>query len=570
MPLSNKYLSQLFRITKTRKIFKIQFDQRNMSEAYDYQLLIKHIFESGHRYAPKQEIVYRDIHRYTYSDLYKRVHKLANALEKLGVKKGTRVAVLEWDSHRYLECYFAIPMMGAVLHTVNVRLSPEDILYTMQHAEDEVVLVYKDFVPLMEKIADKLETVRHYVVMTDDAMPETKLTDIEYEDMLRKEKSTYEFPDFDENTMATLSYTTGTTGRPKGVWFTHRKLVLHTLCGCIAMSGYRSPLRLTGDKEVYMPLTPMFHVHAWGIPYMMWLMGYKHVYPGRYEPMMIAKLVLTEGVTYSHCVPTILQMIVDNMPEGLKFQGWKVLIGGSKLPEGLAKRAREKGIYTMAAYGMSETCPALTGAFFKPHLLDLPEDEKVKLSVKTGIPFPLVYVRVVKDGMKDVEPNERDMGEIVVRAPWLTDSYLKDPQKTQELWEGKWLHTGDLAVVDSEGYVTIVDRLKDVIKSGGEWISSLTLENLLSLHPKVREVAVVGVPHEKWGERPVAVLVPMPGTEISEDEMRQYLMQYVEKGTITKWAVPDRFIVVKELPKTSVGKIDKKVIRKQIAEQFGK
>lgn len=540
-----------------------------MSYAYDYQLLIKHILEYGVNYAPKQEIVYRDLHRYTYKDLYKRVRRLASALEELGVKKGTRIGVLEWDSHRYLECYFAIPCMGAVLHTVNIRLSPEDILYTIQHAEDEVILVYKDFVPLMESLKSKLPKVKHYVVMTDDKMPETSLTDLEYEEIIKKASKDYEFPEFSENTMATLSYTTGTTGRPKGVWFTHRKLVLHTLSGCIAMTGIRSPLRLKDDKEVYMPLTPMFHVHAWGIPYMMWLMGIKHVYPGRYEPMMIVKLVLSEGVTYTHCVPTILQMIVDNLPEGFKFSGWKMLIGGAKLPEGLAKRAREKGIYTMAAYGMSETCPALTGAFIKPHLLDLPTEDILKMSVKTGIPFPLVYVRVVHDDFKDVEKDEKDMGEVVVRAPWLTDSYLNDEEKTKELWAGGWLHTGDIAVMDSEGYITIVDRLKDVIKSGGEWISSLTLENLLSLHPKVREAAVVGVPDEKWGERPLAVVVPM-NENLSEEELRNHLLKFVEQGVITKWAVPDKFLLVKELPKTSVGKIDKKNIRKMVAEGLRK
>jgi len=220
-----------------------------MSEAYNYQLLLKHILESGVTYAPKQEIVYRDLRRFTYRDIYERVHRLASALEELGVKKGTRVAVLDWDTNRYLECFFAIPMMGAVLHTVNVRLSPEDILYTMQHAEDEVVLVYKDFVPLIESISGKLETVKKYVVMTDDTMPETKLTDIEYEEMLKKASPNYDFPDFDENTMATLSYTTGTTGRPKGVWFTHRKLFLHTLAGCIAMTGYRSERQTEGRQS---------------------------------------------------------------------------------------------------------------------------------------------------------------------------------------------------------------------------------------------------------------------------------------------------------------------------------
>ncbi|MEM0266805.1 MAG: fatty acid--CoA ligase [Archaeoglobaceae archaeon] len=529
---------------------------------YDYQLLIKHILESGVNYAPKQEIVYRDLRRYTYTDLYERVCRLANALEELGVKKGTRVAVLDWDSHRYLECYFAIPMMGAVLHTVNVRLSPDDLLYTMQHAEDEVVLVYKDFVPLMESIAGNLSTVKKFVVMTDDTMPETKLTDLEYEEILKNASKSYEFPDFDERTMATLSYTTGTTGRPKGVWFTHRQLVLHTLAGCVGLSGMRSPLRLIGEKEVYMPLTPMFHVHAWGVPYMITLLGHKQVYPGRYEPLMIVRLVLTEGVTYTHCVPTILQMIVDNLPPGIKFNNWKMLIGGSKLPKGLALRAKEKGILTMAAYGMSETCPALTAGFLKPHLLDLSEDEKMDYGIKTGIPFPLVYLRVVHEDFTDVKKDGKDMGEIVVRAPWLTQSYLKDEEKTKELWAGGWLHTGDIAVMDEEGYVTIVDRLKDVIKSGGEWISSLTLENLLSMHPKVREVAVIGKPHEKWGERPVAIIVPMPNEKPSGEELRNFLMKFVEEGKITKWAVPDEFIIVDAIPKTSVGKIDKKVLRK--------
>ncbi|MDK2796259.1 MAG: hypothetical protein PWQ58_1458, partial [Archaeoglobaceae archaeon] len=219
--------------------------------------------------------------------------------------------------------------------------------------------------------------------------------------------------------------------------------------------------------------------------------------------------------------------------------------------------------YTMAAYGLSETCPALTGAFIKPHLLDMSEEELTMLSVKTGIPFPLVYARVVREDMTDVKPDGKEMGEIVVRAPWLTDSYLKDEEKTEELWAGGWLHTGDIAVIDEEGYITIVDRLKDVIKSGGEWISSLTLENLLSLNPKVREVAVIGIPDEKWGERPLAIVVPMPGVQLTAEELKEYLMKYAEQGVITKWAVPEKYVFVDELPKTSVGKIDKKVLRQK-------
>ncbi|MEM3146313.1 MAG: long-chain-fatty-acid--CoA ligase, partial [Archaeoglobaceae archaeon] len=420
---------------------------------YEYQLLIKHILESGVNYAPKQEIVYRDLRRYTYTDLYERVCRLANALEELGVKKGTRVAVLDWDSHRYLECYFAIPMMGAVLHTVNVRLSPDDLLYTMQHAEDEVVLVYKDFVPLMESIAGNLSTVKKFVVMTDDTMPETKLTDLEYEEILKNASKSYEFPDFDERTMATLFYTTGTTGRPKGVWFTHRQLVLHTLAATVWATGWRSNVRLKDDEEVYMPLTPMFHVHAWGYPYVATLLGLKQVYPGRYEPKKIIEIILKEKVTFSHCVPTILQMILENLPPKLMLDKWKVIIGGSKLPEGLAIKAKERGIKVTSGYGMSETCPKLLSAAFKPHLIALNEEEKLKYCLKTGIPNPLVYLRVVHEDFTDVKKDGKDMGEIVVRAPWLTQSYLKDEEKTKELWAGGWLHTGDIAVMDEEGYV---------------------------------------------------------------------------------------------------------------------
>ncbi|MEM1578354.1 MAG: fatty acid--CoA ligase [Archaeoglobaceae archaeon] len=531
-------------------------------EVYEYQLLIKHILESGVNYAPKQEIVYRDLHRYTYSDLYKRVCKLANALEELGVKKGTRIGVMDWDSHRYLECYFAIPMLGAVLHTINVRLSAENIEYTINHAEDEVVLLNTDFLPLLESIRKKLNVKKYVLISDSEKIPETELTELEYEEMLKNSGSNYDFPDFDENTIATLFYTTGTTGNPKGVWFTHRQLVLHTLAAAVWATGWRSNVRLKDDEEVYMPLTPMFHVHAWGYPYVATLLGLKQVYPGRYEPKKIIEIILKEKVTFSHCVPTILQMILENLPPKLMLEKWKVIIGGSKLPEGLAIKAKERGIKVTSGYGMSETCPKLLSAAFKPHLIALNEEEKLKYCLKTGIPNPLVYLRVVHEDFTDVKKDGKDMGEIVVRAPWLTKSYLKDEEKTKELWAGGWLHTGDIAVMDEEGYVTIVDRLKDVIKSGGEWISSLTLESLLSMHPKVREVAVIGKPDEKWGERPVAIIVPMPNEKPSEEELRNFLMKFVEEGKITKWAIPDKFEIVDSIPKTSVGKIDKKALRK--------
>jgi fatty-acyl-CoA synthase len=527
---------------------------------YTYNLILKHILEHGVRWAPNQEIVYRDRMRYTYTDLYNRVHRLANALKSLGVKKGDKVAVLDWDSHRYLECYYAIPMMGAILHTVNVRLSPEDILYTMNHAEDDIVLVYSDFVPLIESIKDKLN-VDKFVLLTDEEY-ETDLTDVEYESMLKEADAEYDFPDLDENTVATMSYTTGTTGRPKGVFFTHRQLVLHTLIGALTFSGYDEDLTFT-SRDVYMPLTPMFHVHAWGVPYIATLRGTKQVYPGRYEPQMLFKLVMEEKVTISHCVPTILNMIVSAIPEGMKLPGWKMVIGGSQLPKGLAMKAAEKGIITIAGYGLSETCPLLTIAGLKPELADAGEDVKFDFRIKAGFPSPLVYVRVVDDEMGDVPRDGKSVGEIVVRAPWLTQAYYKDEEKTKELWEGGWLHTGDIGLFDEYGYLEIRDRLKDVIKSGGEWISSLTLEDLISLYPGVVEVAVIGVPDEKWGERPLAIVVPESGKQLSADEIREHLMKYVEEGKITKWAIPEKIIFEESLPKTSVGKIDKKILREK-------
>ncbi|MBO8181721.1 MAG: AMP-binding protein, partial [Archaeoglobus sp.] len=350
------------------------------------------------------------------------------------------------------------------------------------------------------------------------------------------------------------------TGRPKGVFFTHRQIVLHTIIGALTFSGYDPDLSFTSD-DVYMPLTPMFHVHAWGVPYIATLRGTKQVYPGRYEPQMLFKLVMEEKVTISHCVPTILAMIVNAVPEGFKLPGWKMVIGGSHLPKGLAKRALEKGIITMAGYGLSETCPLLTLAALKRKFKDVDEETKIDYRIKAGLPVPFIYLRIVDGEMNDVGTGE--MGEIVVRAPWLTQAYYKDEEKTKELWEGGWLHTGDIGTMDEEGYLEIRDRIKDVIKSGGEWISSLTLENLISLYPGVSEVAVIGVPDEKWGERPLAIIVPEAGKSLSEEEIKNHLMKFVEEGKITKWAVPEKYVFEESLPKTSVGKIDKKLLREK-------
>jgi fatty-acyl-CoA synthase len=536
--------------------------------AYSYPLLIKNLLITPILYAPDQEIVYRDKLRMTYTDLYQRINRLASALTDLGVGSDDTIGVMDWDSHRYLECFFAIPMMGSVLHTVNVRLSAEQIIYTVNHAEDTVLLVNEEFAPLVESIMDQLKTVKKIILMKDsDESPKSSLNFAgEYEELLAKASPDFEFPDFDENTMATLFYTTGTTGDPKGVYYSHRQLVLHTFDMCMALSGFSSIVRFQ-SADVYMPITPMFHVHAWGIPYLATLLGCKQVYPGRYEPALLLKLLLSEKVTFSHCVPTILHMLVSSpVAKQVDLSNWKVVIGGSALPKGLAKAAMDLGIEIIAAYGMSETCPLLTAANLKPKMAAWSLDDKIDIITKTGLPTPLVNLKIVDSQGKEVPHDGITTGEIVVRTPWLTQGYFKSPEKSEELWKDGWLHTGDVANMDSEGYVKITDRFKDVIKTGGEWISSLELESLISQHPSISEVAVIGVPDDKWGERPVALVVQKTDHTFSEDVLRAYMQGIADKGAISKWAIPDRFFLVQEIPKTSVGKLNKKVIRQQVGE----
>jgi fatty-acyl-CoA synthase len=534
--------------------------------AYDFQLLLKHLLEHGVAWAPHQEIVYRDQVCYTYADMYARVLRLASALQQMGIREGTKVGVIEWDSYRYLEMYFGIPGIGAVLHTINPRLSLENVIYTMAHAQDEVLIFHEDFWPLVEQVRSRVPSIRKFILITDKEKPDIKGVDAEYEELLAGASPLSELPDFDENTQATLSYTTGTTGRPKGVYFTHRQLVLHTFAGWTpgAISNNYGGM----DKHgVYMPLTPMFHVHAWGVPYWATVFGLKQVYPGRYEPEMILSLVMEEKVTFSHCVPTILQMVITApAAKGLDLSGWHVIIGGARLTKGLALTAMELGIKVTGGYGLSETCPLLTISNLKPFMEEAwGEDRQLDRAIKTGFVVPLVKIRVVGPDGNDVARDGIETGEIVVRSPWLTPGYYRDPERSEELWAGGWMHTGDVANVDEYGYIQIVDRMKDVIKSGGEWIVSLELENLLSLQEDVLEAAVIGVADEKWGERPLAIVVPMAGAEgrITVEALQKHLQKYVADGVITKWAVPESYVFVEELPRTSVGKIDKKVLRSQ-------
>ncbi|HRL94017.1 MAG TPA: fatty acid--CoA ligase [Pseudomonas sp.] len=536
--------------------------------AYQYPLLIKSLLLSGSRYERTREIVYRDQLRYSYATFNERVARLANVLTEAGVRAGDTVAVMDWDSHRYLECMFAIPMIGAVLHTINIRLSADQILYTMNHADDKLVLVNSEFVPLYNSIASQLSTVEKTLLLTDAEDKTAELPGLvgEYENLLAAASSSYAFADFDENSVATTFYTTGTTGNPKGVYFTHRQLVLHTLAAA-ATVGSLDSIRLMGTDDVYMPITPMFHVHAWGLPYVATMLGVKQVYPGRYDPELLVDLWKREKVTFSHCVPTILQMILNAKgAAGVDFGGWKLIIGGSALNRSLYEASKARGIQLTAAYGMSETCPLISCAHINEELLAGSEDERTTYRIKAGVPVPMVETAIMTADGRFLPHDGEAQGELVLRAPWLTQGYFREPQKGEELWEHGWLHTGDVATLDGMGFIDIRDRIKDVIKTGGEWISSLELEDLISRHPAVREVAVVGIADPQWGERPFALLVLREGAELDARGLKEHLKPFVEQGHINKWAIPTQIALVTDIPKTSVGKLDKKRIRLDIAQ----
>jgi len=536
------------------------------ASAYTYPLLIKNLFNAPVVDNPEQEIVYRELRRHDYRAFRQRVCQLAGALQRLGIKAGDTVAVMDYDSHRYLECFFAVPMLGAVLHTVNVRLSPEQILYTIDHAEDDLLLIHADFLPILEAIKGRIDTVKNYILLQDeDSAPASTVAFVgEYEALLEESPATFDFPEFDENTRATTFYTTGTTGMPKGVYFSHRQLVLHTL-GVLAALGTPTSQGRFHQGDVYMPITPMFHVHAWGFPYVATALGIKQVYPGRYAPDTLLELIREEGVTLSHCVPTILHMLLSHPKiDTIDLSGWKVLIGGAALPQAMCRAALDRGIDIFAGYGMSETCPVLTVAHIGEE--DLSADDEVEIRCKTGRPMPLVDLRVVDEELRDVPADGESVGEIVVRAPWLTQGYLKDHRNSENLWRGGYLHTGDVAGMDRKRYVKITDRIKDVIKVGGEWLSSLEVEDILGQHPAVAEVAVIGIVDDKWGERPLALVVPKGDAVPDEKSLVGLVREFIDKGMMSKQALLLKVRLVEEIDKTSVGKINKRVLREKYGQ----
>ncbi|MHA1580363.1 MAG: long-chain-fatty-acid--CoA ligase [Candidatus Freyarchaeota archaeon] len=553
-------------------------------EAYDPPLTLNRIIKFAATEHPTSEVVYRDIARETYAEAWERVQRLANALESLDVEPNslTRVGTADWNSHRYFEMYFGIPCMGNVMHSVNQLLPPQQILWTINHAEDKVLIFHKDVTPLIERISPELKTVESYVICTDDGvLPETKLEPVfEYDELLNEAQPKYDFPELDEKTPAGINYTTGTTGLPKGCWFTHKAVVLHTI------QGFNGVLQWTPDGtdlrfSIIFVLTPMFHSFAWGIPYMAAAAGLKLLLHGRHDPVVAMDMVKRERTPknrplFMAGVPRLLMELVYHPKFGEYkeyFKDAQYVVGGAMFPEGLARKAEEVGMRPASGMGMTETCPAMIGARYKYYMLDWPEEKKFKFRLRTGWnDSPLAEVKVVnlENSEEETPRDNKSFGEMVYRSPWCTLGYFKDPERSRELWREGWLHTDDLCIWDEERSIFIVDRTKDVIKSGGEWISTRTLESIISAYPKVKQAAVVGVPHPEWDERPIALILPTDEHKgkITEEEMKEYLMKRVETGEVLKWWIPDKFYFVDAIPTTSAGKINKKVIRSEYKEVF--
>ncbi|MFZ3143472.1 fatty acid--CoA ligase [Psychrobacter glacincola] len=558
-------------------------DYQQAEEAYGFPLIIKQLLNRAKIASKDQTISYADKVTYTYAEFFKRVNRLANVLKNMGLQAGDVVAVMDWDSHRYLEAYFAVPMSGMILQTVNVRLAEDKVLYTINHSKPKALLLNAEFEPMAKNYRHEAPSIEKIIWLDDTQYDEddtkndtkteqTSMPDYaegEYEAMLAAVSDEFDFPDFDENTIATTFYTSGTTGDPKGVFFTHRQIVLQTLSSTLA-----SALSAEGQgaryNDVYMPMTPLFHVHAWCWPYGATMIGLKQVYPGRYVSEVLVDLIEQHKVTLSHGVPTILQMLIKEMAtRGRKFNGLKLSVGGSKLNEALAEAAIESGIEFISGFGMSESCPVLARVAFGDQTSTMTTTEQINYRCLSGSPIMLVSMEIWDENGKALPMDGESTGELVVRAPWLTQSYFKNPDAGDELWRGGWMHTQDIACITADGTLKITDRLKDVIKSGGEWVSSLEVENILSFHPCVAEVAVIGVADEKWGERPLALVVLKPEyVDTKAEDILALGHQAVEKGYLPKYGVPSEIRFLVEMPKTSVGKLDKKKMRIMYEEKL--
>lgn len=526
----------------------------------DFPLTLQHVFERGTRLFPDREIVSGGTagsHRYTYREFGERVHRLANALTtELGVKPGDRVGTFAWNHYRHLELYFAVPMIGAVLHTLNIRLFHDQVSYIVNHAADRYIFADRSLLPVIGKLQPTFQTVERVVVMDDGGECEPG-DELDYERVLSSGAEHCDFPRLDENDAAMMCYTSGTTGNPKGVAYTHRALTLHTFAECIADSLGVS------ERDTVMALVPMFHANAWGLPYASTMVGAKQVFPGNaMSPEAVLRLIEAERVTLAAGVPTIWIGSLPLLQSG-KYDVsslTRLLCGGSAAPRGLIEGYQKLGLNILHAWGMTETTPIGTVSITRQELATADQSVQLEYKARQGMPVPGVELRVLDGEGKTVAWDGKTMGELVARGPWVAASYYNDDRSAESFTPDGWFRTGDVATILPNGYMEIADRTRDLIKSGGEWISSVALENALMAHPKVQEAAVIAIPDERWSERPMACVVLRPDAAGSapEAELTDYLAQH-----FAKWWLPDRYLFLDELPKTSVGKFDKKAMRQR-------
>ncbi len=527
----------------------------------EYPLTVVHLLERAATLAPGREIVSRlpdrTVARTTWGEVHRRVHKLANALRRLGVAPGERVATLGWNHARHLEAYFAVPATGAVLHTLNPRLHPSDLAYIVNHAQDQVLFVDEVLLPVLERFRGEIHP-RHVVVWGHGGpRPDGAL---DHEELIADELPRFEYPRLDEEQAAGLCYTSGTTGRPKGVLYSHRALVLHSLAS--AMPDAIG----VGMRDALLPVVPMFHVNAWGIPFTAALTGAKLVLPGPHlDAKSVLELMSEEEVTVAAGVPTVWLAVLDELDRARGVYDLSALrslvVGGSAAPQPMMEAFQKRhGITVVHAWGMTEMTPIGTVCQLKPGMEDLPEAERWRMRATQGLPIPLVDIRAVGE-QGPVAWDGKSMGELHVRGPWIAASYFENPAEADKFTMDGWFRTGDIVTIDPEGYVRITDRSKDLIKSGGEWISSVDLENALMGHPAVREAAVVAVPHPRWGERPVAAVVLREGATVSQEELRAYL-----EPRFARFWLPDAFVFVAQIPRTATGKFLKSAVRESLKD----
>ncbi|MCC7150743.1 MAG: fatty-acid--CoA ligase [Rubrivivax sp.] len=533
-------------------------------------LLVSSLLVHAERHHGEREIVSRrvegDLHRTTYRELAARSRRLANALTKLGVQRSERVATLAWNGYRHMELYFAVSGMGAVLHTLNPRLHPEQLLYIAEHAEDQALFFDLTFLPLVAAVAGRLQKVRHWVALCARAHLPADAAKIPgllcYEDLIDAHHDRFDWPEFDENSASSLCYTSGTTGNPKGVLYSHRSTLLHTYAAALP-----DALNCSATDSI-LPVVPMFHVNAWGLPYVGCMTGAKLVFPGpALDGKSLYELFESEQVTLSAGVPTVWQGLLAYVQgNGLKFSSMRrTVIGGSACPPAMLRAFGEGlGVHVLHAWGMTETSPLGTTCAFKAAHAGLDKDGRYALMAKQGRAIFGVDMKVVDDAGQELPFGSEQQGELLVRGPWVIESYFKDvggsPLRSDAAGRG-WFPTGDVATIDADGYMHITDRSKDVIKSGGEWIGSIDLENIAMAHPAVAMAACIGVPHPKWDERPLLVVVKKPGAEVTRDEL---LASF--GGKIAKWWLPDDVVFVDAIPLGATGKMQKNKLREQFRD----